>query len=337
MKITLIIIRISILCAFISLVGNSGTFSQEINDEFIPYGSPFVKIYSNFHYEMNSGETAIEITRAYFGYKYQMTKNISGKLTLNAESPTVSFGDTLTKGTTSLDLTAYLKHATISFNKGNFTFDFGLIGLKQFKFQEKLWDRRYIFKSFQDENKYGSSADLGAMISYKVSKVFSFDVTVRNGEGYRQMQSDNSYLTGLGLNLKPIEGLTIRGYYDYLKTTEVQTTISHFIGYVHDKYKVGAEYDIQNNNKGKKGLNLSGFSTYASYALNNKIELFGRFDQLSSELESAKPYPGSQIIGGIQYTFIKGVKVALNYHGYMHDNKSKDDKNAIYLNFLYAF
>lgn len=337
MKFIFTIKRISFLFAFITLSGISITNSQELSDEFIPQGSPFVKIYSNFHYELNSGETAIEIERAYFGYKYQMSENFSGKLNIDVGAPVVNFGDTLTNGNTSLEMTAYLKNAALKYHKGKLTIDFGLIRLKHFKIQENLWGHRYIYKSFKDENKYSPSADLGAILLYKIHKMFSFDVTVRNGEGYKNLQSDNSYLTGLGLTLKPINGLTIRAYYDYLKTTEAQVTVSHFVGYEINKLKIGAEYDLQYNHTNVTDLNLSGISIYSSYDITVRLELFVRFDQLSSEMESHKPYPGSTIIGGVQLTPVKNVKIALNYQGFIPGDKNKDDKNVIYLNFLYSF
>lgn len=41
-------------------------------------------------------------------------------------------------------------------------------------------------KSFQDEYKFGSSADLGVSVAYKFNKVVSADVIVANGEGYKK-------------------------------------------------------------------------------------------------------------------------------------------------------
>ena len=59
-----------------------------------------------------------------------------------------------------LERVAYIKNAMLSWKTGNFTLDFGLIGLEQFNVQEKFWGYRYIMKSFQDEYKFGSSADM---------------------------------------------------------------------------------------------------------------------------------------------------------------------------------
>lgn len=43
-----------------------------------------------------------------------------------------------------------------------------------------------MMKSFQDEYKFGSSADLGVSVAYKFNKVVSADVIVANGEGYKK-------------------------------------------------------------------------------------------------------------------------------------------------------
>ena len=70
---------------FISTV----VFSQKNNDEFVPSGKPSAKIFSNYHSTFSDKENfnAFEITRSYFGYSYQMSKNISAKVTFDVGNP----------------------------------------------------------------------------------------------------------------------------------------------------------------------------------------------------------------------------------------------------------
>ena len=61
-----------------------------------------------------------------------------------------------------------------------------MIGNKQFKYQESIWGYRYMYKTFQDENKFGSSADLGVNGEIKVTENLKINLFVLNGEGYKK-------------------------------------------------------------------------------------------------------------------------------------------------------
>ena len=50
---------------------------------------------------------------------------------------------------------------------------FGLIDLYQFKTTEEFWSHRYVYKTFQDQHKMGSSADLGVGVKYNFTDVVS--------------------------------------------------------------------------------------------------------------------------------------------------------------------
>lgn len=43
-------------------------------------------------------------------------------------------------------------------------------------------------KSFQDEYKYGSSADLGFSVKYNFHSMLATDFIIVNGEGYKKVQ-----------------------------------------------------------------------------------------------------------------------------------------------------
>jgi hypothetical protein len=326
---------LAIALAFISAI----MFAQE---EFKPSGSPFAKIYFNYHADLSGNGTGFEIQRAYFGYKYSISETFSGHITLDVGSPEVDINDSVTVGT-SFEMTAFLKTAAVAYSQGNLKVEAGLIGLQQFKLQESYWKRRYIYKSFQDWTKMGPSADLGAMVSYRFFDILSADLTVRNGEGYKKLQSDKALNTGLGITLTPFKGLVIRGFYDYIDISGPQYTISSFIGYKNDIISVGAEHNIQLNYGNVSDRNLKGFSIYASVNLTKKIELFGRFDNLgSNQLEGETENwnmskDGNLIITGIEYSPIKNVQLALDYQGFLYADADKDSKNLVYLNFQYAF
>ena len=311
-------------------------------DEFRPTGSPFAKIFFNYHGDLSGDGTAFEIQRAYLGYKYNLTEHFSGHITLDVGAPEVDLNDSVTVGT-SLEMTAYLKTAAVAYSTGGLTIEAGMIGLQQFKLQETYWGHRYIYKSFQDWTKMGTSADLGGMVSYEFFDMLSADITIRNGEGYKLLQSDKALNTALGITLTPIKGLVIRGFYDYIDISGPQYTISSFIGYKNDIVSLGAEHNVQLNHGNVTDRNLKGFSFYASVNVTEKIELFARFDNLdSNQLEGETENwnlgkDGNLVISGIEYSPIKSIQVAIDYQGYLYTDSDKDSKNLVYLNFQYSF
>ena len=319
--------------------------SQEnTKNEFKPSLSPFFKVYSNFNYGLSSAndKTAFQLTRAYVGYSFKLSSNYSGKVNFDVGSPSVDVNDSVSV-TTSLMQTSYLKNAYLSYKNDNLTIAFGLIGTKQFKLQETVWGLRYLYKSFQDQHKFNSSADLGISLDYKLSKQISVDLSVINGEGYKKLQADNKYRTGLGITAEPITNFVVRAYYDFIKKTETQTSLVVFAGYNSDKLAAGVEYNIQNNNKDKADHDLTGISAYASYSLNKKYRVFGRYDQLSSNTLQAEVDPwnnsknGNVIIMGLQFNPVKNIKMALNYQGWTYEDDTKDAKPALYMNIEYKF
>lgn len=301
--------------------------------------NPILKVFANFHSGINDAvkdESAFEIKRAYLGFGYQYDENFLAKVQLDIGSPNDQSQYSL------LRRFSYFKNAYLQYKKDKITVQFGIIGLHQFKTQEKFWGRRYIYKSFQDKHKFGSSADLGASIVYKASKMLSFDVAVMNGEGYSGLQSDNNYKTGIGMTLSLFNSLTYRAYYDFISEKETQSTISNFIGYKHDKFSLGGEYVYKINYGFEKDYNYYGLSVYGSLKLQKNIELFARFDKVDSDKLSGESTPwrlekdGSAIISGIQYKPISKIKFSLNYQDWYPSAKNSDNEAFIYFNIEFS-
>lgn len=328
------------LTFFVIIVLFSKAFAQDEETIFEPSGHAYAKIYSNFHYQLNfdDQESAFAVERAYFGYEYFISEYFTVNVKLDIGSPNQESPYDILKRY------AYFKNAALIYKKEKFSFSFGLIDLYQFKIQEKFWGHRYIYKSFMDEHKFGASADLGANITYKFSEYILADFTVMNGEGYNQLQTDNTYKSGLGITMIPIKNLTARLYVDYTEQDEIQTTWSGFIGYKFKKVaKAGIEYNYQINNKYKKDQNLYGFSSYASWQVFEKWELFARYDKLWSNTIEGDPYEwninkdGSAVIGGIQYSPHKSINIAANYQDWYPYAQNIENESFFYLNLEYKF
>lgn len=288
------------------------------NDEaFKPNGKAFGRIFANYHQGINqsvSDEAAFELVRAYLGYEHFLSNEFSAKINLDIGSP-----DDLSEYS-KIRRYAYFKNAYVQYKKSGIIAQFGLISLKQFDLQEKIWERRYLKKSFADEYKLGSSADLGMSVSYKFPKQLSVDFTIMNGEGYSSLQGDDKFKYGLGATFDLSKSLIIRWYSDYIKKENAQSSHVLFVSYTYkNKLNIACEYNYQFNNNYNKHQNLYGYSVFGKYYLAKNIQLFARFDKLQSNILSGEETPwqlskdGSMVIAGIQYSPVKGIKVALDY------------------------
>jgi len=333
--------RITPLLVVIILLNTFNTIAQENKDaEFKPSGNFSGNVFSNFHVQLNSPEleSAFEVQRAYFGYNYKLSENFTAILKLDIGSPNQTSQYDLLKRY------AYFKNAGLVYHKNKLTLSFGLIDLFQFKAQEKIWNHRYIYQSFQDLYKFGNSADLGFSAEYKMNDFLSADFSVMNGEGYNQLQTDNAYKSALGICVFPVKNLVVRLYADYIEKDEIQTTWSSFIAYdFNKKASIGIEYNVKLNYNYNLNQTLSGISTYASYEISKMIEIFGRFDKLWSNKIEGYPYQwninkdGSSIIAGLQFSPIKNIKMAVNYQDWVPYASNIDNEYYIYLNLEYKF
>ena len=326
--------------------------AQDSQTEFKPSGKVFGKIFVNYHYDFTEGSTkrnSFNLQRTYLGYKYNYSKKISVKITFDG----ARFSE-------ASSYTVFLKHAQLDWKvDNNVNLSFGLIGTKQFNDQEKFWGYRYLFKSFQDEFKLGSSADLGVNAQIAITKNLNVNLFVMNGEGYTSVQDMNGRIkAGGNIIYKPTKDVLLKGYFDtyggdYTKENEIVTdttsvkTAAFFAGYNGEKFRIGAEYEIQKDgkkfNEQAKDHDLTGFSIYGTYIINNRFEIFVNYLNFQSNKVNGAEQSwnhgkdGSIVLGGIQYEPIKSIKMALNYRTFCYDESSKPDGNFVYLNMEFKF
>jgi len=80
-------------------------------------------------------------------------------------------------------------------------------------------------------------------------------------------------------------------------------------------------------------------STYASWDFNEKFQIFGRYDFVTSNILEGEDVPwdlatdGSSVIVGIQYRPISKVKIALNYQDWYPYAANESNLAFIFLNF----
>lgn len=324
------------LILFLSITKHLSAQVEEKTDN---TGDVSAKIFTHFNYSLDEDNhsTAFEVKRAYFGYKRNLDKHFSAELKLDIGSIDDESEFSLIRRYT------YFKNAYISYQKGNVKTWFGLMDMLQYKVQEKFWGYRYMYRSFMDEYRFGSSADIGTGIQYSPSKLITTDFVLSNGEGYKSMQFDRIYRAGAGITLKPVNGLTLRGYYTIHTSDTPQMIFSGFVGYRMEKFRIGGEYNHQLNYKFVKGHERYGYSFYSTYSFSDQWEVFGRYDQLYSNIIPGEDLPwnlgndGSAILTGVQFTPIPYLHLALNYQDWVEYAQNGSSGSYLYMNIEVLF
>ena len=293
-----------------------------------PKGKAIVQVFGNFHsgFGAENDDRGFELERSYLGYEYKLGNGLSVKGVMDiGKSNDVSDYQRI----------AYIKNAMLSWKRGNFTLNGGLISTTQFNFQEKFWGYRYIMKSFQDMYKFGNSADLGISASYKFADWLSADAIIVNGEGYKKIQKNDGLNYGLGVTLTPLEGFQVRLYGGLNESgqegKEDVVNMAAFAGYKCDEFTVGAEYNYMQNASNKDGADQYGYSAFASVRVSKNTEMFARFDELYSKNEWNIAKDEQAAIIGAQFKLGKYVKIAPNFRMSMPKADGADNNYSAYV------
>ena len=299
-----------------------------------PKGKAIVQVFGNFHTGFGAGndDRGFELERSYLGYEYKLNKNLTVKGVMDiGKSSDVSDYHRM----------AYIKNAMVSWKTGNLTLNGGLISTAQFNLQEKFWGYRYIMKSFQDQYKFGSSADMGISATYKFTDWLSADAIIVNGEGYKKVQKNDGLNYGLGTTLTPAKGLQIRLYGGLNESGEQGkqniVNMATFVGYKSNKFAIGAEYNKMWNASYREGQDQYGYSVFASAKLDKKTEVYARFDDLCSKDDWNKAKDEQAAILGAQFKLGKYVKMAPNFRMSMPKADGADNRYSAYISCYFGF
>ena len=316
-----------ILAGLLACIGINAQAQNVKTEE--PKGKAIVQVFGNFHtgFGAENDDRGFELERSYLGYEYKFGNGLSAKAVMDiGKSSDVSDYQRI----------AYVKNAMVSWKKGRLTLNGGLISTTQFNFQEKFWGYRYIMKSFQDEYKFGSSADLGVSVAYKFADWISADAIIVNGEGYKKIQKNDGLNYGLGVTLTPVKGFQIRLYGGLNESDEEGkkdiTNLAAFAGYKHERFTVGAEYNQMWNASYKDGADQNGYSVFASVKVAKLAELYARFDDLYSNNDWNIAKDEQAAIFGAQFKLGKYVKIAPNFRMSMPKADGAKNSYSAYIN-----
>lgn len=319
-------------CAFIAgLLGCVAmpAHAEDSNKEETPKDKAIITIFSDIHSGFGhvNDDRGFNLDRAYLGYQYDLSKELQLKVVAD-------FGQS--KSVDDHQRIGFVKNAQISWKREKWTLHAGLISTTQFKFQESFWGKRYVMKSFQDEYKFGSSADLAVSAAYDFNDYVSADVILANGEGYKKLQVKDGLQYGAGVTLMPVKNLFIRLYGSYNEASEESgkgiTNLASFIGYKHKSFSLAAEYNYQKNASYTDGQDQSGVSAYATVNLSKKVGVFGRWDYLTSKNKWNEENDGMAGLVGAEFRLGKYIKLSPNFRIWSPKAGSMPNSYYAYLN-----
>jgi hypothetical protein len=169
------ILRTNLLLAILLACISTTTQAQDAKTK-EPKSKAIAQVFGNLHtgFGAENNKRGFGLERSYLGYEYKLENDLSIKGVMDiGKSSNVDDYHRI----------AYIKNAMISWKTGNLTLNGGLISTTQFNFQEKFRGYRYIMKSFQDQYKFGSSADLDLSVAYEFTGWISADAIIVNGKG----------------------------------------------------------------------------------------------------------------------------------------------------------
>lgn len=339
------------------------TLSENPYAEFPSKGKVIVQVFGNFDYNATSNAQksyGFWFGRAHLGYEYQFDHQFTGKVIIDAGRPTTvgqiqvtdPDGNDLEVTNPSKEGSHYtmtLKFASLEWRpNGNVTIQVGGVLQNHYITQEKFWGYRYIAPTFQDRYYGIPSGDLGAIGYFRVSPKLRVDIALTNGEGFRFDQDayGDVKLAG-GVDYIPVKGLETRFFYDITRSDNPvkpanQQLYSLFAGYKHGSlFRIGGEYNYRKNHLGLASHDIFGLSVYGATRISKRVELFARYDKLSSNTLKGEQkewyynHTGNAYMSGFHYVPVKGINVSLNYQGWQPASSKSEFQHHIILAFEY--
>ena len=216
---------------------------------------------------------------------------------------------------------------------------------------ENSWGKRYIYKSFQDVNKWSHFSDAGVGLTYILSDNLIIDAQILNGDGYKNLQGSDGYMRGGAGIIFKADDISFRIARDVMPRTmysddyESQYINTLAVAYSGSNMTLGGEYNLRENTSNVVDNTSSAFSVYGNLDIGNDVSIFGRYDMSDSEDANENQWnienEGELTIIGIEKQMTKGVKVAVNVKSFkaatLDGEEEAEANNMLYLNLEYKF
>ncbi len=272
-----------------------------------------------------------QIKRFYIGIDHKFDDTFSGNVTMDVDNVANSAGKNVGKG-------FYIKKAYLKAKLDKaLAVSLGATDMPWIPYVEGIYGYRHLEKTVTDLFGYGTSADWGVHVGGDlVNGLVSYQVSAVDGGGYRDPKFTNSVdlegrvsLAYKGFNAA-VGGYTGKLGNDTDTTVGSYRTAKRFNALLAYKDKVGGvpvtiggEYFTAKNWKVKTTSpedKAEGYSVFASVSPVDKWSLFGRYDWLKPNKDTAPSRKANMFNVGVQYSPAKIVDLALIYKHYKGDN-----------------
>jgi hypothetical protein len=328
-SISLIILSAILVVHAINVSAQNETKEKEV---FVPGGKLFGQYFLNVHNTFTDKKnlTSFEIARSFLGYDYSFSRTLSGRIIYDATAVTVS---------NKMIYQGYLRNVYLQYDNGILNIKGGIITPEQIIMNLYMWNYLYVGRPLIDYSGMTYTSDIGIAAKYNISKQVSFEITVTNGRGCKNLAPDSAFRYSAGLTILPVKNFIIRGYFDILTKYNVsQTTFDLAAAYETEKVVLGGEYMLQNGNLNIRDNNLYGFGIFTRLKLKDKLYFLGRLEDLSSVTVAGSEDPWnlakdhSKLIVGLEFTPVKGVRLAPNYALIIPDDHNLANTSTIGIN-----
>lgn len=280
-----------------------------------------IQIFANTNFNNKTSKqlkSEYALKRTLIVYQQQLSRNFNLCLA----------GDTYAKNSEKpFNLTPYLKRAYLQYHKQGFSISAGLLVSEQFKYQRKIWQLRYIDKTFQNKFNYGENRNIGVLIKHNLNKRFSYDIAITSGYYTPIKQSSKKYQLMTGQTFHT-DFCTLRLFNSISLKPNREHIISLFITKKLRNSNLGIEAARKSSNNQLVDEDEYGFSVFGNHKLHKNITCFARYDV---NKETMKPQPKNVIWAGIQYSFKKTINASIYY-------KNEDFETDFYgLAFFFSF
>lgn len=260
--------------------------------------------------------TGFDIKRFYVGVDHKFNDTFSANVTTDFQ---------YSSAISSTEL--YIKKAYLQAKVSDaLVIRLGSTDLPWVPFAEDIYGYRYVENTLIDRTKYGTSADWGVHASGKLAdgKV-NYAIAVVDGAGYKAPLRSKGMDVEARVSVTPIDHVTlaIGGYTGKLgKETQGATTFhtanrfNALAAYTTKQYRFGVEYfsaENWNNVTTAASDSADGYSVFGSYAFNDKLGAFARYDWVKPNKDTAPAKKDAYFNVGLTYSPAKIVDLSLVY------------------------
>ena len=267
--------------------------AQEQQDTFPKYFF-FGNIFADFYHDISnnvSPPTGFEMATALLGYHTDLTSKIHAQIIYDVTRTT---NDIRVLDSNNIPLTvsyfegskytAFLKQAEMDWQfASHFVLSVGqLLNQQYLTVQDKFWGYRFVAVTFQEAYRFGNPADFGMRLSYHLKNKILWSIGSVNGDGPFKYQDKNGTLQYFNIiEYRPNQHIILKLYSDLESYKELsRMTNSLFLAYKTELFRIGFEYNRVDFDSNSKDKNFEGSSLYTSIKLNDKLDIFARYDGL---------------------------------------------------------